>query len=129
MASLLIIDDEIPLLYMMTSYFVALGYEVVAARDIDEAHELIIDGRYAVVISDLELCDPKQRRGFDLLRQVRRVDSTTRTILLTAYGSPEARREAAEAGVDVVLDKPQPLKKLAETVARLIEPNACHVAH
>jgi CheY-like chemotaxis protein len=118
--SVLFIDDEVSLLYMITAYFDALGYDVTAARDPEEAGSLIRDKVYSLVVSDLELCDPAHRRGFDVLRQARKRSPQTRTILLTSYGSPEVRREAAAIGVDLVLDKPQSLKRLADTVAEML---------
>jgi DNA-binding response OmpR family regulator len=125
-ARLLFVDDEIQLLYMVSAYFHALGYEVAVAQDVNEAECLIAEEEYALVVSDLELCDPLQRRGFELLREVRRRNARARTILLTAFGCPDARRQALEMGVDLVLDKPQPLKKLADIVARMLGPQTPH---
>lgn len=120
-ARLLFIDDEIQLLYMIAAYFDSLGYDVVAAHGVDEAQQLIAHESFSLVISDLELCDPMHRRGFDVLAEVRRRDAAARTILLTSFGSPEARREAQALGIDLVLDKPQSLKQLAQIVAHMLE--------
>jgi len=117
---LLIIDDEETALVAMREYFGYLGYEVDAASDPKRAQRLLSTRRYAVVMADLQLTPYHRTEGLELIARVRQQSPSTRTILLTAYGSPEVEARARQLGVDALLDKPQPLLEIARLVRDLL---------
>ena len=122
---LLIADDESAIRFSMKEYFEDLGYEVDCASGGDEAHRLLDIGGYDVVIADLWLGAHGVEDGLGLMRSVRSRFPATRTMILTAYGSPEVEEHARRIGVDAFLNKPERLKRLAEIVQRLATgPNA-----
>ena len=61
------------------------------------------------------------REGLDLLPYVRSTSPSTRTLLLTAYGSAELEVEARRRGADAVLRKPKPLAEIAQLLSALLE--------
>jgi two-component system response regulator (stage 0 sporulation protein F) len=121
---LLIVDDQEAILFAMQEYLASLGYLVDCARDRAEATALLDHRAYDVVIADLRLTPLRDDDGLELLSLVRERAPETRTILLTAYGSPAVERAAQWCGADVVLQKPQPLGALAQIVAGLLADRA-----
>jgi CheY-like chemotaxis protein len=117
---ILVVDDEDPIRFSMKEYFDALGYEVDCAREPQEAEALLGYLPYAVVIADLRLTGIHGTEGLGLIRFIREQSPSTRTILLTAYGSADVESEARRLGVDSVLNKPKPLPDLAQIVVGLL---------
>ena len=117
---ILVVDDEEPILFALREYFTALGYDVDAAREAEEAEACLRDVRYDLVIADLRLCGSQGAQGLEVLTWARQRAPETRTILLTAYGSPEVEREARQLGVDALLHKPKPLPEVAKIVVGLL---------
>lgn len=119
---LLIVDDEEAILFAMGDFLVRSGYLVDRASSREQAERLLDNGEpYALAIVDLRLSATDPRGGLELLRRIRQSAPQTRTILLTAYGSPEVEAELAALGAGLLLSKPQPMKRLAEEVAALLE--------
>ncbi len=59
--------------------------------------------------------------GLEVLDLVQRRSPAPRTVIVTAYGSPQVEREARRRGADAFLHKPVRLADLARVVAFLIE--------
>ena len=120
MTRLLVADDEDAILFAMKEYFEALGYEVDCAREKEEALGLLGGASYALVIADLRLSAAAPHDGLELAAAVRERWPCTRTMILTAYGSPEAREQARQLGVDAFLHKPERLQDVARVVRQLL---------
>jgi DNA-binding NtrC family response regulator len=118
---ILIIDDRDSILFAMSEYFTANGYEVDCARKIEEAERLLSDSQYSVVISDLHLNGSEGAEGLEIIGRVRQQFPRTRTILLTAYGSPDIELEAHRLGVDALLYKSKPLLEVAQVIFKLLD--------
>jgi len=117
---ILIIDDEEPILFAMREYFEQTGYRVDCTSEAEEAEALLAHVRYDAVIADLRLTGIFRAEGLGIIASVRERCPWVRTVLLTAYGSPEIEIEARRLGVDAFLHKPKPLRELAEVVAGLL---------
>lgn len=117
---ILIVDDEESILFAMREYFMAHGCQVDCAADRAQAEELLTHGRYAVVIADLRLTGSQSCEGLEIVSFVHERWPATRTVVLTAYGSPELEREARKRGVDAFLHKPKPLAEVAHVVFELL---------
>lgn len=102
----------------MKEYFELLGYAVDRARNKGDAERLLADGQYQLVIADLRLSGTGGTEGLEIIDSLR---GRTRSILLTAFGSLDIEARARECGADAFLHKPQPLSRIAEIVAKLIE--------
>lgn len=118
---LLIVEDEESITFAMTRYFRRHGFEVDSAHAPEEARVLLAAAHYAVVIADLRLGGVYGAEGLEIVSYVRECSPGTRTILLTAYNSPELEATAHARGADAVLRKPKPLSELAETVRTLLD--------
>ena len=91
---ILVVDDQESICLAMKDYLEHRGHHVDCASQLLEAEALLSAGRYAVVIADLRLSASEPAGGLRLLRRVRESSPRTRTVLLTAYGSPQAEAEA-----------------------------------
>lgn len=116
----LIVDDEKYILYSMSEYFETLGYAVDCANGLATAKSLLRDGKYPLIIADLRLGGSDNRDGLEIVACAHQHYPKTRTVLLTAYGSPALTQEARMRGADVVLSKPMPLPMLARIVTNLL---------
>ena len=86
----------------MTDYLETYEWIVDSASDFDSARRRLDANHYAVVIADLRLSPKEAIAGLDVLAHVRTTSPETKTILLTAYGSPHVEEEARRLGVDRV---------------------------
>jgi DNA-binding response OmpR family regulator len=118
---ILVVDDEASILFAMLEYLTAQGYGVDCAQGRDEAMALLDRHTYGVVVADLRLSVTEDEDGLDVVTYARGRCSSTRTVLLTAYGSPGTALKARERGADVVLHKPQPLRDIARIVEDLLD--------
>jgi DNA-binding response OmpR family regulator len=118
--SILIVDDEEPVLLAMVEYFTHQGFAVDGARDVRQAEMLFAANHYAAVITDLQLTAGNDRQGFDLITYVRQRWPSVCVILLTANGSPEVEVEARRHGVEAFLHKPISLSNVERMVRSLL---------
>jgi len=112
---ILIVDDDEQLVDAYRDYLSDLGFSVDCAAEIEEAQSLLAYFPYAVVITDLRL-SKLSFGGLDLVKFIRERSLPTRVVVLTAYGWPELKTEAANQGVDMFLRKPMRLSDLAKNV-------------
>ena len=117
---MLILDDEERILSAVSDYFDHFGYSVACARSLEEAVALLDTRDFDVVLADLRLSGIDSEEGLEIATLARRKNPTTRVALLTAYGTPEIAQEAAQRGVDVILNKPQPLVEIERIVSQLV---------
>jgi two-component system, NtrC family, response regulator PilR len=117
--SLLVVDDRPTISFALSDYFIIRGWDVECAANVAEAEAILQRRKFTVLIADLSLSEPGSTDGLELTRRVRRDWPRTRTIILTAYGTPESERIARRIGVDAFLHKPAPLAELARVADAL----------
>src|SRR5215467_3859445 len=105
-------DDEDSILVPTATYFRSLGFNVDTARETEEAEALIEHRTYDLAVLDLRVGPVGGAAGLEVLREMRRRQSATSVIVLSAYISPEVEAEAWALGANGVLCKPQPLPDL-----------------
>lgn len=118
---MLVVDDRQTILLAMNEYFRSMCYDVDCANDLNGARELIASQDYSLVLSDLRLTGSSDLEGLEVIRMAREKSSSTRIVILTAYGSPEVEAEAKRLGADIFLYKPQPLREVARQAIQLLE--------
>src|SRR5689334_14400078 len=105
----LLVDDEIQILRAYTRALSAAGYWVECAPNGKVAADLLRDGRFDVVVSDVQM--PKMD-GLQLLRAVREHDLDVPVILITGMPAVESAVQAIEQGAFRYLVKPVSLETL-----------------
>lgn len=118
--TVLIVEDEDAISFAMSRYLRSRGFEVDCASELGAALSLLAVRRYRAVIADLRLTGVDDNEGLELLAEVKAKESGARTVLLTAYGTPELEARARDIGVDVIAEKPQRLADMAELLRGLL---------
>lgn len=101
--SLLVVDDDRPLLESMAEYLRGLGHRTETASTAREAISRMKEFPFDVVICDVNLPD---HDGFHLLEWARQNTPETQVILLTGFGTIENAVDAIRMGAFDYLTKP-----------------------
>src|ERR1700733_2434947 len=116
---ILVVEDEEKLRRVLELQLTSAGFEVDKARTAEEA--LKIADRADLVLTDLRL---PQMDGLELLAAIRRQNSQTPVIVMTAFGSMETAVEAMKMGATDFLLKPFSLDHLMTVVQKALEMRA-----
>lgn len=121
--TLLIVDDEACITFMLASRFRDLGYEVMTAGNGLEGLAIVksLDAAPTAVITDFQM--PKMD-GLQLARELRanpRTESTP-VIMLTARGHRLSPRELQETGIQHVMPKPFSARELQSMIMEVCGP-------
>ena len=114
---ILVVDDEDLLRWSVAEKLGEGGYEVVTAGDGATARSLIASGADLAVF-DLRLPDAD---GMDLAREFHATRPEAPFIIMTAYETPETRKEAELLGAKGYLAKPFDFDELLIVVNKAIE--------
>jgi len=126
LSSLVIIDDDVDLLELLSSFFRQRGYSVFSYEDARTALTDIESKKINadVVISDLKL---PVMSGVEFIKRIRTFNSVLPIILMTAEGSLEIAVEAIEAGAYDFVLKPLHVPQLLISVQRALFLNQVQV--
>ncbi|MGH8641156.1 MAG: response regulator transcription factor [Burkholderiales bacterium] len=121
MATLLVIEDEVPLRANLVRILSAEGYRVIAAADGDEGIRRVREGRPDLVICDIlmPLVD-----GFGVLAALRSQPETVAIpfIFLTASADKEDLARGLRGGANEYVTKPFKIADLLAAVKRRLPP-------
>ena len=117
---MLVVDDEQVITFAFQEYFQCHNFAVDTGSTKDEGLTALANGEYDVVIVDLRLGGTDGAEGIDLIRAARERSSKVVIVMLTAYRSAAVESNAIAAGADALLQKPQPLARVAETITELL---------
>lgn len=114
---ILVIDDEAELLALVKEILEDKGYQVFCALNGAGGIRLNEDKNPDLIILDLRM---PGMDGIETLRQIRKHDQAVKVIILTAYGSPDSIRDAADLDVSEYLSKPFENEHLVRVVDGII---------
>ncbi|HTA71322.1 MAG TPA: sigma-54 dependent transcriptional regulator [Bryobacteraceae bacterium] len=115
-STVLVVEDEEKLRRVVELQLKSAGFEVEQAGSAEEALKLA--DRADVILTDLRLPGIS---GLELLANLRRQDSHTPLIVMTAFGSIETAVEAMKAGAVDFLPKPFSLDHLMTVINKALE--------
>ena len=117
----LVADDDDDILQLLTFRLERAGYDVVQARNGDEALRLALDLHPALAVLDVMM---PGLNGFEVTRELRRNAATSvmPVILLTAKAQATDVEGGMAAGADDYVKKPFDARDLKERVDRLLRP-------
>lgn len=117
---LLAVDDSVTTRSLLRSILDAAGYQVTVAVDGSQAWQLLNDGDFDLIVSDVDM---PLMDGFDLTRAVRESDrfADIPVVLVTARNTDEDRRRGVQVGASAYLEKGRfEQGNLLETIEQLL---------
>ena len=113
--SILVVDDEVNSTKLLKKVLEKRGYEVTEENDSTRAMELIKEGDYDIVISDLQM--PKVT-GLDLLKEK---PEKVIFIMITGYGSIDTAVSSMKQGAFDYVGKPFNMEEFTVKVDKAVE--------
>lgn len=113
MAKILLIDDEVAILQLMSELCEQMGHEVFSAQTGAEGLALIRSEHPDLVVVDLRIGDMS---GLQIIENTRAAHPEIAIVMVTGYGSVETAVEAMKLGAFDYLTKPFELEDLQRTV-------------
>ncbi len=113
---ILVVEDDPATLQVMERLLRKLGHEVRTAATLGAAIDVLDDGGFDLLISDIGLPDGS---GLDLIRRVVAARGPVPSIALSGYGMDEDVRRSREAGFSEHMTKPIDFTKLTAIIRRI----------
>jgi DNA-binding NtrC family response regulator len=118
---LLLVDDEIGYLEVLSKRLTRRGYRVTTASSGTEAIRALRQWEFDLAVVDLKMEDMD---GIEVLKVFKRMDPSLRVIMLTGHGSERAARDGITQGAFDYLIKPVGLERLIETITAALASEA-----
>src|SRR5580658_8236489 len=115
--SLVIIDDNLGSLEMLSSALSREGLEILTACDPNEGLDLVYAKHPAIVLTDLVM---PNLNGLQVLDRVMEFDPSIDVVLMTAHYTTETAVEAIRKGAADYLNKPVAIATLRERIGKLV---------
>ena len=115
---ILVVDDEENIREIITEFLDTLGYNVISARDGEEALRMCTKYSFDLVITDIRM--PKLN-GLKLLQMLKQIFPTLPVILMTGYQPSKSQEEAMTTKADAYLLKPFSLSSLRDILLKVIK--------
>ena len=117
--TVMIVDDERPLVALAKEMLAALGYQPVGFESSSAALQAFRaePQRFDLILTDEAMPDLV---GTELAHEIRRIQPTLPIILMSGHGGAQLARRAAAVGAKEVLRKPLQGRDLAESLARVL---------
>ncbi len=98
--TILFVDNTSTFLEVRSEYLKREGYQVIQAHSPAEAHILLAKHHVDVIVLDIRLLDDDDEKDISGISLAKEVSKIAPTIILTAYPSPDAVREALRPQLD-----------------------------
>jgi DNA-binding NtrC family response regulator len=118
MAKILVVDDEPALLALLEDALGSWGYQVRHAHTGAAALGMLRSELFDAALVDIHMPD---MTGLDLLREIKRHDTSAGVVMMTGYPAISSAIEALREGAYDYLSKPLVLDELRHLMARLLE--------
>ncbi|HEX3717958.1 MAG TPA: sigma-54 dependent transcriptional regulator [Verrucomicrobiae bacterium] len=122
MAKVLLIDDEVTMVQMVTELLRREGHEVLPFSAFKDAVEALESQVPELVITDLYL-DKTRTHGLEILQKARALNPPATVIVITAYATIETAVDAMKKGAFDYLEKPFKVDDLRLCVQRALSYN------
>lgn len=113
----LVVDDDRTLRHALITMLEAAGFTAIPAADGAAALDHVRGTRFDLIILDLGL---PRVSGLDVLAEIRRLDSSTKVIVVTADDTPSTVLQAIRDRAHYYIVKPTPPKTIVALVERVL---------
>ena len=111
---LLLVDDEVGYLEVLSKRLTRRGYKVTTASSGTQGIRALRQWEFDLAVVDLKMEDMD---GIEVLKIFKKMDPSLRVIMLTGHGSERAARDGITQGAFDYLIKPVGLERLIETIS------------
>ena len=118
MPRILVVDDDPETCRFMNELLREPDREIEMAETPEDALARIAEGRFDLVVSDINL--NANQDGLDLLRAFKASDPDAEVVLISAFGTLETALEAVKAGAFDYVSKPVDIAQVREVVGRAL---------
>jgi DNA-binding NtrC family response regulator len=122
MAKVLLVDDELTMVQMVTERLRQEGHEVFPCTNSKDAFAALENHNPEIVVTDLYL-DKTRAHGLEILQKARSITPPASVIVITAFGTIETAVEAMKKGAYDYLEKPFKLDELLLCIQRALSYN------
>ncbi|MEW6302551.1 MAG: sigma-54 dependent transcriptional regulator [Verrucomicrobiota bacterium] len=122
MAKVMLVDDEVTMVQMVTEMLRIEGHEVFPFTNGNAALEKLSEVAPELVITDLYL-DNTRAHGLEILQKARALNPPPSVIMITGFGTIETAVEAMKKGAYDYLEKPFKLDELKLCIQRALSYN------
>jgi DNA-binding NtrC family response regulator len=112
-SKILLVDDEVVFTKNMSKLLNARGYRVTAVNSGDAAIQELQKQDFDVVVLDLKM---PGMDGLATLKEIKKLDLFTQTLILTGHGSIDSALEAIKLGAYDYLTKPCEIDELVAKI-------------
>ena len=120
MRTILVVDDETPILESLEMFLGEKGYQVITAATGADGEMKFRQHHPDVVMLDIRLPD---KNGLDILREMLGIANPPKVIMMTAFQDMETTIEAMKSGAYEYLNKPLDAGEIERTVDRAFRMN------
>ncbi len=117
-ATILVVDDEENAREGLSKILSKEGYLVETAADGKEAIDIAKRQSFDLVITDMKM---PLMDGFEVLREIKKMDDEMGVIMITAYGEVESYLEAMNLGAFEYINKPVRVNELKRVITKVLE--------
>jgi DNA-binding NtrC family response regulator len=117
-AAILVVDDEENAREGLSKILTKEGYAVETAANGKEAIDTLKSKGFDLVITDMRM---PLMDGFEVLREIKKMDENVGVIMITAYGEVESYLEAMNLGAFEYINKPVRVNELKRVITKVLE--------
>jgi len=118
LAAILVVDDEENAREGLSKILSKEGYNVEMAANGREAIDTLKRLSFDLVITDMRM---PLMDGFEVLREIKKMDESIGVIMITAYGEVESYLEAMNMGAFEYINKPVRVNELKRVITKILE--------
>jgi DNA-binding NtrC family response regulator len=119
--TILIVDDD-KTVRSMLAWMLGDEYRCFTAGSAEEAMEILLDGRFKLVITDLNMPGAS---GFELCQGIKQTSPDTIVLMMSGQKDPQNVIEAVRCGASGYLIKPTDLLHIDRTVKSFLASQDC----
>ncbi|MBI5124663.1 MAG: response regulator [Planctomycetes bacterium] len=112
---ILIVDDEEPIRFALTTILQDQGYEVDASETGNAGLKKLGENRYNIVLLDYNLPDIN---GLEVAQKAREIDNDVPIVFVSAYGTTDVILRAVRVGAFDFIEKPIHSEELFSSIER-----------
>ncbi len=116
MSTILIIDDELPTLQMLSLYLEACGHNVLTAENEAQGLEIFQREQPPIVLTDIKM---PGRDGLDVLRQIKSLAPQTEVVVITGHGDKALAQQALALKASAFFNKPLDTEALDRAIKEI----------